>query len=692
MEIKTDKNISSKNLTTEEKIVVRTPLEELADRALQVALKQADTAERFQKPIFDEIQKNEDMLAGKKAPALKGRNDVPLDMVVMRGFLDTLLSGQDEPVNVKFGASREQDLKASKKVTAVWDKEKVPSRGNYDAYILDAKQFAAISGRGFVKMWAESLPKFKVPMDCVDHFDMLLEPLGGPYIDAHLFKGQQNIFRDESEVIALADDGTYNPEQVKRLKQVYSGKDFKRNLDTFKFKMMRYAALGQDVEVHNYVGLNLYNFTEWVMFFEGKWRYMVFDRSAKTWVRFDDLENVFMHAKQYEGRGPWTSFATNRHPKIFWSHAIMSDIRPIAYTIKKVVNLSLDNLEKRNWDMKAYDPKVFTDPTQLLYKQDGLAKATLERGRSIQSGILQFQTPDTTSITLNLTEYLDRFLATKSGISNEQQGASNEQKVGIYYGNIQQSQNRIGLKNKMFMQCMNDLASIFDWGCFEHLTEKYAVKLLGPKGVEWETEVTKNDLDCDFIIEITGGQDEEKANAELLTRKASIIDSIEKNPTLYNGKVNVSWLLREKLSAGGWTDEKIRVALDTQNDGDDEILSEAAQAIADILDGKEVKPNRGATSGYVQKLLDYSLDTEGLSIEVLQKLDALIKVSIPIAQRNMIRKAMSVVSQKGGDPTKLNANDAYKRGTEMPMPNMPGRKVVMPGGNVPTAEPVMNDQ
>jgi hypothetical protein len=661
---------SEKSLsTTGEDFVVRTPEEKLADDALLVALKQYDTAERFQKPIFDEIQKNEDMLAGKKMPALKGRNDVPVDTIIMRGFKDTLLSNMDEPINVKFNHAREQDLKSAKKVTAVWEKEKVPSRGNYDAYVLDSKDFAATSGRGFLKLWVESLPVFAAHMDCVDHFDMLTEPMGGPYLDKHLYKGQRNIFRSESDLEMFSKEGTYNAGQVTKLKAAYTSDDFKKNNDTFKFKMQRYAAFGLNIETNDFIGSQLYNMTEWVMFYKGKWRYMVFDYRAKTWVRFQDLDKVFAHAKEYPGRGGWASYATNRHPKMFWSRAILSDVRPIAYTMKKVLNLSLDNLEKRNWDMKAYDPKVFTDPTQLMYKQDGLARATLERGRSIQSGVLQFQTPDTTSITVNLNEYLDRFISTKTGISPELQseGQNSQQTNGIYYGNVQQSQNRISLKNKMFYQCIIDLAVIFDYGCYEHLSGKYAVKLLGPTGVEWETEVTKQDVSCDFSITITGGNDEEKANAELLTRKAATLAGIEANKDIYAPKLNINWMLREKLTAGGWSDEQIRVGMDTQNDGNDEILSEAATAIYDIIEGKVPKLNRGATTGYVQKILDYCYDTEDLDQKTFDRLLAFAKASLPAAQMNMIRKAQSVLASMGQDPTQINAKEGYDKGTKLPV-------------------------
>lgn len=652
MEVKNEKTFSE-----QAPVIHRSEMEKLADECLPIVIKQYDTSDRFQKPIFDRIQKNEDMLSGKSQPALKGRNNVPLDTVIVGGFQDTLLSGMDEPVNVKFKKTREQDLKASNKITAVWDREKAPSRGNFDAYILDAKNFASVSGRGFLKIWVESKPKFRANMYCCDHFDMRVEPMGGPDLDRHLYKGETNIFRSTWEVQELATEGTYNEAQVRTLRAKYTAEDFKKNQDTYKHKMMRYAALGLDIEVNDFVGEPLFNLTEWVFLHKNKWYYMVFDYRAKTWVRFDELINVFSHAEEYEGRGPWTSFATHRHPKMFWSKAILDDVRPIAYTMKKILNLSLDNLQKRNWDMKAYDPAVFKDPTQLLYKEDGLARATLERGKSIQSGIFQFTTPDTTAITVNLNQYLDQFLSTKTGISNELQSKGQDTTNGIYFGNIQQSQNRIGLKNKMFYQAMTAVGAIFDYGCYKHLSGKYAVKVLGPNGVEWEEEITKKELEADFAIEITGGNDEERQNAVLLTRKNASLTEIQANPALA-ARLNPNWLLRERLSAGGYDDEAIRVALDTQNDGDEEILSEAAEAIYEIIEGKDPKINRGATTGYVQKILDYCYDTNGLSEDLFARLLSFANVHIEIARRNTIRRAASVIAQQGGNVMDMNAAGA----------------------------------
>lgn len=697
MKVKNDTKTIEKPIDDGEVKYVQTPLEKLADECLTIAIKQYDTAELFQKNKFDNILKNEEMLAGKTQPALKGRNNVNLDSVIMSGFLDTLLANQDEPVNIKFKQTREQDLKASKKITAVWDREKSPVRGNYDAYILDSKYFAAISGRGFLKMWVESLPVFAANMDCVDHFDMLTEPMGGPYLDKHLYKGQRNIFREQSYLESMASSGVYNARQVTKLKTVYSSEDFKKNQENFKHKVMRYTAMGMDIESNDFVGTKLFNMTEWVMFHNGEWYYMVFDYLGKVWVRFDKLKNVFAHAEEYQGRGPWVSYATNRHPKIFWNKAPLDDIRPIAYTMKKVTNLTLDNLEKRNWDMKAYNPKIFTEAAQLLYKQDGLAKATLERGQSIQSGIYQFQTPDTTSVTIALNEYLDRFLSTKSGIGEGLEGKPQDINNGIYFGSIEQSQNRISLKNKMFYQAMYDIATIFDYGCYEHLNEKYAVKILGINGIQWDEEVTKADLDRDFAIDITGGNDAEKQNAQLLTRKAATLDSIEKNPALM-AKVNPNWVLREKLSAGGWDDEQIRVALDVQNDGNEEILSEAAEAIYEILEGEDPMLNRGATTGFVQKILDYSLDNFPLctpdqiakmsanekknyeeNMIKFDKLTAYANAHIQIAMKNAIRRAASVIASKGGSPMDMNAQEAYQKGSPLNAIPQPVNNGGMPG-------------
>jgi hypothetical protein len=635
-----------------------------ADLATAMACRMLEAGLEARAKRFDEIRKNEDAYNGITGAALRGRNNVPFDCFVMGGFIDTLLSNVDEPVSIKYNPTREQDKMAADKVTAVFEREMAPDRANLNDKVLDAKFLASLAGRGFLKINVESLPHFSAGVSVCDHYDMVTEMKGGSNLDEHLYKFQMNIFRAKNDLQAGVDAGYYDKAQVRKVQNRYLQADFfKKAEEALNAKNLRYHSLGTDGNLTSLVGTQLYRFVEGVIKYNGKWKYIVFSYEAKTWVRFQPLEEVFEHAKFFPGRGPWVSFATHPHPFIFWSKAPADDVRPVGYTMKKVVNLTLDNLEKRNWDMTAYDPKMFTEPSQLLYRQDGLVRAQIRPGQQIEQGIFKFNTPDTTGITINLTEWLNNFIGQKTGITPDAQGAAQTDRVGILVTNLQQVSKRMMLANKRFRKMYADIGTIFDYGVYANLREDYAVKLIGIQGARWEEEVTRKDTEKDFTITVTSGLEEDEKNALVVEKREKGFVAIETNPALF-GKVNSSWYLRERFKNMGYNDEQIRVALDAMNDGDEEVMAHAAEAIQDCLEGKDyLQMYRGATAGFIQKILDFAADKFPLVPDAeiaklprseqkryyndMLKYDKLISYAsahVEIAKQNMIRKATSIIT------------------------------------------------
>ncbi len=666
-------NLSQEAELDTETNTVDTPIGTEADRATDAACKMLSQGVRSRANRFSQIKKNEDMHLGVTGAALRGRNNVPFDCIVMGGFIDTLGANKDEEVVLKFGPSREQDKPSADKITAAWDKETGTTKGDIQNKVLGMDMLAALSGRGFMKMFLESAPKFATDLETIDHWDMITEAKGGSDLNKHLYKFQMNIFRSKADLLLGIEGGWYDKLQVRKLVLNYEtqGDLFQKAAETLGEKASRWQAFGIDSTLDSYVGTKMYRLTEGIILFEGKWKYILFSYETKTWVRFEDLAKVFPHAADFPGMGAWVSYATNPHPFIFWSKAPADDIRPIGYTMKKIVNLTLDNLEKRNWDMTAYDPKMFTEPSKLYYRQEGLVQARRKNGESIESGIFKFQTPDTTAITINLTQWLDNFVGQKTGITSDAQGASGQDKVGIYYGNIQQLSKRMMLANKMKRQLFVNLGIIFDYGCYAFMREPYAVKLIGIEGARWEEEITKNDTEKEFTISITSGSETLEQNAPLNIEREKTFARLDSNPLLLS-KVNTSWYIRENLKKAGYNDEQVRVALDVQDDGSDMVMARAAQAIQDCLEGQEyLQLYRGATTGFVQKIVDFANDKFPLVPDVdiarlkpsqqlkykkdMVKFDRLIKYAadhVPIAQANMKRKLVSMISSGAlGAPT-----------------------------------------
>jgi len=341
----------------------------------------------------------------------------------------------------------------------------------------------------------------------------------------------------------------------------------------------------------------------------------------------------------------WTSWATHPDPFNFWSKAPTDDIRPVAETIKILLNQELDNRQKRNFGQRAYDPEIFTNGAELEYRPNGLVavKSGTSLTTAIGNGIFQFETPELQG-TINLVQWLDNFSGQKSGITAETQGSTDEKRVGIYQGNMAQVADRLGLYNKSYVKCHKANARRFVWGASEHITSKKAVKLIGEKGVEWDT-IVRGEINPDVDIIVESGSADLQINEKKKAMRQVALQEIGQNPALV-ATVNPKWLVEQKLLNGEFTEEEVRVAMDVENNGNREILGRASEAIQDIIDKKEPKLYRGATTAFQQKIIDFAAENTDDDMPLFERLIAYSQAHDEIVLDNVNRKIVQVKAQQ----------------------------------------------
>ena len=605
---------------------------ELADKLVEIAAKQFQTGYDFKKGRMEKIRKHEEFYYGRKIIASIGRSAVPLP--VMSSFVDTLMSKIDDAPTIKYGYTDIADLKLAQKTSAAWQKESHPTRGNWNQKDRWGKKLAIFSGREVSAIYAESDPKYKSHYDIIDHEDFVCEPMGGGDLEKHLFCGRENLFKTKAELKRKAKKGLYSATQLAQLLKRFNDSDFKKSEDIFKDKKARYAKLGLDLGENTYVGQPIFKFIEWVMEYEGTRYYLLWEWFTRTWLRAHELKNIYK-----SNLWPFESWATHEDAFVFWSKSPCDDALPLADAADTLFNQIMDNIKKRNMGQRAYDPDIFTDPSELEWRPDGLVIAKAhEKGKNISQGIYEFKTPEITG-TVNMLAFVDNFLGRKSGINPEAPGTpeQEEQKVGIYFGQLQQAADRLGLYNKSYRESWARKGLRYAWGLYEHLSEPMLVKIIGERGVEWQ-ELTSGESKKapDLDIEISGGSAEIVANEAKMKKRENAMVLISKDPELREG-VNSNWRLAEILKFGGYEEDEVRVAM--SNEGTNlEILAEASQAIQDILKGKEVKINRGADASFVQKIIDFASDTD-LEQDIYKNLITYAQKHIEIVMANTIRRA-----------------------------------------------------
>lgn len=628
--------------------------------------KEYEAGMQFKQGRVVDWQDNEDLYFGKVKKSLKGRFNVPLP--IMSGFIDQLLAKIDDAPTLKFGQMEETDYKAAQKLQGFYEAKKDNTDADWDTKDIDNKKLASMYGRAIFKCYGSRVKDFEFNLFITDPYDFYISPTAGGDVENADYLGEDNIFRTKAQLLAGVKAGIYEVQAVQDVIGGIKEETIINNDQIYRNKANRFSALGLNNQMYNYSAEGKFKFIESGTMIDGV-RYYAF------W-NFDTGKIISLKPwKEKFGKELWIwkSWAPYRDAYNFWSKAPADDMRPIAETMKILANQELDNRQKTNWQMRAYDPDMFPNPEELQYRPDGLVRINKGLGaiRPIESGIYHFQTPALQG-TINLVSWLDGLASSNSGMDpGADKSRESQSRVGIRYANIQETANRLGFLNKAYSKCWAAIGRSFVVACWKLLPQKTSVKILGPKGYEWN-DLLKSEIDPDVDIKVVGGQAEVQADEVKKQVMQTAINDIGGNPALV-AQLNPRWLVEQKLLTAGWTMEDIREATDLENFGNKELISEAAQSIEDILEGKTPKLNRGANTMFQQKIVDFAVDTNDLELKLYQKLMAYAEAHDQIVQENMMRKAMKMRAKQGMDV--MAPIPGAPQSPEMPsniMPNTPG--------------------
>ena len=644
-----------------------TPLVSLNDTITAQCFSQYEAGVKFRKFRQDAWYKNEDLYLNREKPALKSRIEVRLP--IMGGFIDTLLSKTNESPVVRFGHLSDADIRRAKKTTSYWEFDSASTRANWDGSDRDARKMAGLYGRAIYLNYSESKPKYKSYRELVDVYDFFCEPYGGKYLEIHKFLGQDNIWRSKYD---LEGNDLYDQNQVKKLLNAQSPEQRKANQKAQEDTKNRLAGLGISGVWQDYTGDDEYRLIQMGTTYHGERYWVVFNPDTKIWLRVEKNRDIYK-----SDLWCWTSWATHPDPFNFWSKAPADDLRSGCEAIKLFISQAAENRMKQNWGMRGYDAEVWTNPKLLEFRMDGLAPAKLRPGENIQNSIYEFRVGSMTE-TLELVNFIDNVLGVKTGITASAQGQTDvDAKVGIYYGDMKQVADRLGLVNSNKVEELQQAALLWSWGIWEHLSSGEMVKVVGEKGVEWE-ELTKEDTEPEFAITIKGGILEVQMDELKKKTKNDALINIKGDPNLapiLNKRLTTEHMLRN----AGWEEVDVKLLLDTQNEGNEESVSRAAQAIEDILAKKVPKRYMSADSAFLQRLVD-AMDEE-LEDWQLKAIETYFNAHRDIVAVNMARKAkMKAVSDMLRGPVPVSTSmprSPIELSPETPQPtNMPNIPMV----------------
>lgn len=567
-------------------------------------------------------QKNEDLAYARKVYNESSRSNIDLG----RGeeFISTLLSKIDNSISFKFTKRKESQLMRVNRLNAL--KVIDQQTNDWDIKDLAGKEQMIVYGRAIFSYHAESVDKYKACLENIDVYDYLIDPsAGGIDMEKAMYMGNYGVIKMKSDLKEGIKKGYYLKDETERLIEG-SGNSTELSQEESN-KRNREVAQGTVSGNRNIGNPDKYIFWRWFTTYEGVRYYALYEESSGTVIEIDELENRFA-----SNMFPYWSYARRPSFTEYWTPSPLDTVREIFYTQAVSINQAVDNSEQINKPQKAIDTSALENLAEVKYRKDGVIR--VKSGIDVNKAIQILQTPSLNA-PFEVFNILENIQAKASGLTGATKGIAEEEKVGIYEGNQANAADRFGLYNKTYSFGYKRFAKLYEWGVREHLTKKVAVDMIGPNGVTQE-DVTRRDIfrkNEDFGCLVESSQ-AETALSEL--DKKNQLTFLAQN--MQNPVQNPKKAYEISASIAGFSEEMIRELLDTSDFGDAQLMAEADKDIEDLLDGKSIKLNTGATTAYKQRFVDFMMNnSDDMDMDQKKRFMTYLDSLEPIVVQNMVR-------------------------------------------------------
>lgn len=597
-------------------------------------------ARLYKRDIVADWQKNEDIIndrtsKGNSARSLQNPQETRANVALHKatGFVQTVLSKIDTPLSFTFEAQHEGDIKSAKLFNALVAADR--ETDNWDFKDILAKKSAIIYGRAIFSYYAESSDGYKANLNNIDPYDFLTDPnTGGIDIQNARYCGAYNIRFDRYELEQGLKNGRFLKTETTELLSGTGNND--ESTQEQEDKTNRYAQFSIKNRRKEKYDPDLFKFWNWYTTYKGERYYVVLSETHGTALRIEKLKDI-----TESNLWPFWSYAVFPDAAEFWTESYVSIVREIFMAQNASINQMLNNADQINNPQRAIDVGAILDESELRFKRNG--KIRFKRGTNIDQAYKILETPSIDT-PIAVYETLENIVQLMSGVTGAIQGVAEEDKVGIYEGNISATSDRFNLLNKSYSNGYRQFATLYKYGVQEHLKKKQAVKIIGPKGVEVENINYKSISPLgDYIVSVSATASESQTDFREKRERISMLDK-------YAGTdvINAKNAFEMEAEIMGFSPSDIRRLTDPETTYRTEIISEAARDIELVISGKKILPNEIADIAYLQYLADYMRDKqENISMKQFMDLSDYFNSVKPIAVRNMVYSVQDELAKQG---------------------------------------------
>lgn len=607
------------------------------EKIVAQAISELIFARRYKQGKVTNWQKNENLYYGKKDAPLESRANV--DLGQMQEFVHAWLSKLDAPLTFKYTKRKNSQLKRVARLNALRTID--AQSGDWDIKDLAGKKQAGIYGRAVYSYYADSIDgEYQSHNDNVDVYDFLIDPAaGGLDMERARYLGDYGIVLDKRDLKQGVKDGIYIKAEVDKLLDGSGNAMEMTEEETNKRNRSFDTSITSPTKEAN-ITTDKFKFWRWGTTYEGERYYLVLNENGATAIRVEKVVDLFTPTKEAP-RGAWWYWSWAPYPDLteFWTPSPCDHIREILMAQAVSINQMLDNAEQINKPQKIVDTGAVENLAELKYRRDGYVK--VKAGFDVNKAV-QFIRPPSIQTPIDVFQILEDIKMKATGVTAATEGAEKiTGKVGIYKGNQENSADRFGLVNRSYAFGYKRLAKLYEIGVRDNLTKKVAIDMIGPDGIETEM-VGKRDIfhkDDQFGVMVEASNAEEQASENEQNAKTAFLmaANVPNSPFVAIQNPKKAYEIAAKVA--GFDDDTIKQLLDTSEYGNAEMISEADRDIEELLDGKQVKPNKAANLAYKQRFVDYMIDhEEDMSHQEIMMLATYVTGLEEIVMSNTVRE------------------------------------------------------
>lgn len=578
---------------------------------------------------------------------------------IFGGFEDALQANLTDPVKLQFQETNPQDYLVIPKIQAQFDNEKdglLPHQ-MWNSKARDLMHDALLSGRSIAKIYAENDPHYRSIFESVNYSNFHCQPLGGAYIENHLFCGEEGIYMTLEDIIS---NENFPKAQRDKIANFSYTDEWWQYLETsYGTHFARYRSMFQNVNSNSFSGTKTIFLNQFCITRRGVRYFVLFDPLSKNWLQIEKLHD-FTGTDLY----PYKSAATHQDSQVFWSKGFSDDIFSVAVVVSTLLNQELTNREKSNFNARAYDPSMFTDEAKLdaaQYIPDRLVPVdTMGGTRKIDEGIYSFQTAQLSG-TIDLVGWMQGNLGGLIGMSDLSGGTNPSKKQGKQNATVQIAQQqqvakRIGFRAEPFKEMFGQVGEAYIQGLKEFMPPKLAVKLIGEDGYTQEDELKRIEMSrvSTIGVKVLSTSAEDADTQAKAQKRIQALTMLAQDPG-----VNPQWRTEQTLkTVGGFDEHEIKQAMDLQTYGSKKQIAHASKAIQEMLNGKMPKPYFAAEAVFLQYIQDFVAENQnkvmkrkvhpqaGVETFLIAVFGDYMNQMAPIVAKNMQRKMGQQIAQQ----------------------------------------------